>query len=83
LAGHLPGLGARGDHKIVIVPRVPQSPQNAFFSVSQHAWLVMRCGEKPTKAVVTGARVGAFGILEGGVLQAPDCDCSALLLLRA
>lgn len=43
----------------------------------------MRCGEKPTKAVVTGARVGAFGILEGGVLQAPDCDCSALLLLRA
>jgi len=89
LAGHLPGLGTRGDHKTVIVPRVPQSPQNALFSVPQHAWLVMRCGKKPTKEVVTGARVGAFGVLEGGhsrrscVLQAPNCDCSALLLLRA
>jgi len=68
LAGHLPGLGASGDHKTVIVPRVPHSPQNALFSVPQHVWLVMRCGEKrlPTKAVETGDRVGAFGVLEGG-----------------
>lgn len=66
LTGHLPGLGARGDHKTVIMPRVPQSPHNALFSVPQHAWLVMRFGTKPTKAVVTGARVSAFGVLEGG-----------------
>ena len=55
-----------------IMPRVPQ---NASFSVPQHASRATRFGARATKAVVTVAGVAALTGL-GGTLQVPICDYS-------